>query len=127
VMWLLAVYLWQHFVLFQEFLELRITGRVLQNLTAIQMMRILRIGEHAARAVRTAVEKILMTSPATNHGVRRWPGSIGNASPLRKNSREYIWNKTPDLLIYMIPYDGYKCDDRWLTQSLLNSCLNLCS
>ena len=49
-------------VCFYEFLELRITGRALQNLTAIQMMRILRIGQHAARAVRTAVEKVLLTS-----------------------------------------------------------------
>jgi len=52
-------------------LELRITGRVLQNLTAIQMMRILRIGEHAARAVRATVEKLLEMTPALTQGVRR--------------------------------------------------------
>ena len=39
-------------------MEHRITGCVLQNLTAI-----IRIGEHAARAVRATVEKLLeMTS-----------------------------------------------------------------
>ena len=52
-------------------MEHRITGRVLQNLTAIQMMRILRIGEHAARAVRATVEKLLEMASALAQSVRR--------------------------------------------------------
>ena len=51
-------------------MEHRITGRVLQNLTAIQMMRILRIGEHAARAVRATVEKLLDMTPALAQSIR---------------------------------------------------------
>ena len=51
-------------------MEHRITGRVLQNLTAIQMMRILRIGEHAARAVRATVEKLLEMTSAPAQSVR---------------------------------------------------------
>ena len=52
-------------------MEHRITGRVLQNLTAIQMMRILRIGEHAARAVRATVDTLLEMTSALAQNVRR--------------------------------------------------------
>ena len=50
------------------------------------MMRILRIGEHAARAVRTAVEKVLLTSSAArNQSIRRWHVVKVDARPtLRK-------------------------------------------
>ena len=52
-------------------MEHRITGRVLQNLTAIQMMRILRIVEHAARAVRATFETLLEMTSALAQSIRR--------------------------------------------------------